>query len=231
MRNFLDTLTGRANVGAPKEFAVIGLGRFGSSVAMTLVERGHTVLGIDQSAELVQRYSDVITQTARLDSTDETALKEVDIQSYDTVVVAIGSDLEANILTVAALRSLGIRRVVCKAQTRKHREILLSLGADKVALPEYEAGQQLAVELSLPLIVARIELDSETEVSELRVPAAMVGHTIEETGVTVRYGLQVLAVKTDSGVEVAPKASHRLKKNDLLIVLGASDRIGSFAGA
>lgn len=117
------------------EFAVIGLGRFGSSLARTLVSRGASVLGIDRSPEPVQDLADELTQTVVLDATNEAALREVDITSFGTVIVAIGSNFEANLLTTVALRELGVANIICKATNLRQRDILLKVGAHRVVLP------------------------------------------------------------------------------------------------
>jgi trk system potassium uptake protein TrkA len=122
------------------EFAVIGLGRFGSSLARTLVSRGASVLGIDRSPEPVQELADELTQTVVLDATNEAALREVDIAVFSTVIVAIGSNFEANLLTTVALRELGVNNIICKALNLRQRDILLKVGANRVVLPEYEAA-------------------------------------------------------------------------------------------
>ena len=122
------------------EFAVIGLGRFGSSLALTLAGRGYTVVGIDRDRALVQEFADELTQTVALDATDEDALRAIDIASFDTVVVAIGADFESNLMATVALKSLGVRHIVCKALSERQQAILLKVGADRVVLPEYEAA-------------------------------------------------------------------------------------------
>ena len=122
------------------EFAVIGLGRFGRNVALTLEQNGHQVLGIDENEELVQELAPYLTQAVILDSTSMEALKAVDIMSFDTVVVAIGTDFEANILTTVLLKELGVNRVICKAPTLQQEKILQRLGADEVVMPERESA-------------------------------------------------------------------------------------------
>jgi trk system potassium uptake protein len=117
------------------EFAVIGLGRFGNAVAMTLAERGLTVLGIDRDQRIVQNLSEDITQTITLDVNDEDALREADIQLYDTVVVTLERDFKSKLLTTLTLKALGVRRVICTAASERERAILLKTGADQVVLP------------------------------------------------------------------------------------------------
>lgn len=141
-----------------QEYAVIGLGRFGSSLARTLMSRGASVLGIDRSPEIVQQMADELTQAVVLDATDENALRDIGITDFHTVIVAIGSNFEANLLTTVALRELGVPNVICKALTIRQRDILLKVGATRVILPEHEAGQRLALELLNPGMLGQLEL-------------------------------------------------------------------------
>jgi trk system potassium uptake protein TrkA len=203
-----------------KEFAVIGLGRFGQSVALTLMERGYSVLGIDNNREIVQRMSEQITQVASLDSTDEEALRAVDIASFDTVVVAIGENFEGNLMTTVALKALDVRYVVCKTTTERQRRILLRVGADHVVLPEHDAGRRLAHMLTGPGVLDLLELEPGYSITELRVPRSMVGHTLVETNLRHRFGVTVLVVKREQTLTVSPSANYTFASNDLLVVLG-----------
>jgi len=118
------------------EYVVIGLGRFGASVALTLSEQGHSVLGIDSDQQVAQSMADQLTRVVVLDSTDEVALRAVDIVSFDTVIVAIGTNFEANLMTTAALKDLGVRQIICKALTVRQGSILTRVGATRIILPE-----------------------------------------------------------------------------------------------
>lgn len=211
--------------GPRQEFAVIGLGRFGSSLAQTLVERGHTVLGIDRDPALVQAWSDKITQTLALDTTDENVLREIDIAGYETVIVAVGTNFEANLMTTVALKAVGVRTVICKAATERQQGILRSVGADRVVLPEHESGSRIAQELSTPGILNDIPLVGSKRVSELRVPRSMIGHTLREVEMEKRFGLCVAAAVRGEQVVIAPKEDFILGPEDLLVVIGESDDI------
>lgn len=211
------------------EFAVIGLGRFGSSLALTLAERGFSVLGIDRDRSIVQALADRLTQTVALDSTDEHALRAVDIPSFDTVVVAIGSNFEANLLTTVAVKSLGVPHVICKATTDRQRTILLRVGADRVILPEHEAGCRLAQELAAPGMVDQIALGVEHSITELRVPSSFVGHTLRECDLRRRYGVTVLAVKRGEHLTVFPAPDFTFASGDLLAVIGENSSITRIA--
>ncbi len=209
-----------------QEFAVIGLGRFGSSLALTLVERGFNVLGIDRSREIIQRFADDITQVVAMDSSDEDALRAVDILSFDTVVVSIGSDFESNLMTTVALKSLGAKNVVCKASTERQRDILLKVGADRVVLPEQDAGRRLAQVLTAPGVLDQLELEPGYSITELKVPQPLVGHTLSESDLRRRFGITVLVVKHKQSLVVSPPADYTLAAEDLLVVLGANTNIG-----
>ena len=203
-----------------QEFAVIGLGRFGASVALTLVGRGFTVLGIDKDPVLAQRYADEITQTISLDSTDEDALREIDISSYDAVVVAIGAHFEENVMTTVALKALGVRQVVCKAGTLRQEEILYSVGADRVVLPEFEAGKRIAQQLAKPGIVDQIVIGPVHRISKVIVPVSMTGHTLEDLNIDKRFGVKLLATVRDESVTMDPPPYYLLREGDFFVVYG-----------
>ena len=164
--------------GITNEYAVIGLGRFGSSLARELTRRGASVLGVDREADLVQRYADSITETAILDSTDEGALREVDMFSYKTVVVAIGNNFEANLITTSILKQFGVPNVIAKAQTRRQKDILQRMGANikieghtaiVLGVRALHASPVMATDLraSASLVVAGLAAEGETVVDRI----------------------------------------------------------------
>ncbi|HSH01711.1 MAG TPA: TrkA family potassium uptake protein [Anaerolineae bacterium] len=211
-----------------QEFAVIGLGRFGTSLALELEETGHTVLGIDYNQERVQMLAEQLTQVVSLDATLDDALRAVDIGSFDTVIVTIGSDFESNLMTTVALKSLGVPYVICKAMSKKQQDILLRVGADRVIQPEHDAGQRLAHELTAPTILERLSLGPDHSVVELKVPTAFLRQSLAQTDIRNIYGVTVLAVQRGAVVEVAPPAEYVLQKDDVLVVLGANTNITTF---
>ena len=216
---------GRKPGESKQEFAIIGLGRFGTSVGRTLVESGHTVLGIDRDESLVQRYSHLLTQTLALDSTDEEALKEVDIVSYKTVIVGIGTNFEANLLTSVALKTLGVNTVICKATTELQRDILLKVGVDRVVLPEFEAGERLATMITTPAVVGQMLLCPGYRVSEVKVPKGLVNQSLEQADISGRFGVNVVAIQRGSNVTANPKKSIVLREDDYLVVIGADESV------
>ena len=207
------------------EFAVVGLGRFGTSLALTLMENGYTVLGIDNDPLLVQRLSSLITHAAVLDATDEDALEEVEIGSFDAAVVAIGADFESNLLTTVALKSLGVRQVISKALTNRQREILLRVGADRVVQPEYDAGRRLAEELMVPAMLERLPLGPEHGVAEMLVPRSLTSQSLAQSDLRQRLGITVLAIKRGERILVSPQGDTVLLEGDLLVVLGSNEAI------
>lgn len=212
-----------------QEFAVIGLGRFGTSVAKTLTASGHTVLGIDSEEALVNRYQHILTDGRILDSTDEEALKDIDIASYGTVVVAIGANFEANLMTTVALKRLEVQNVICKATTLIQRDILLRVGADQVVLPEYEAGERLAQMIVSPTVVSQMTLCPGVGISELKVPKSLVGRKVEDVDHFGRYDLTLIAIQRGPNVMVNPKRGIVFREDDLLIVIGPSDAVQRFS--
>jgi len=202
-----------------QDYAVIGLGRFGSSLALKLVELGHSVLAIDRDRELVQQLSDDITQTVALDATDEGALRAIGIEEFDTAIVAIGNDFESNLLITVLLKEIGLPTVICKALNERQKSILLRVGANQVVLPEHEAGIRLARQLSMPLVAGRFELEPGISISEVRCPEPLVGHSLGELDLPGQFGISVLVIK-GARLRSAPADDEVLNAGDILVVMG-----------
>lgn len=208
------------------DYAVIGLGRFGSSVALTLMQRGCSVLGIDRDTVIVQRLADELTQTAALDTTDEDALRAVDIGAFRIVIVAIGTNFEANLLTLAALKQINsICTVICKATTVRQREILLKVGADQVVLPEYDAGQRLAENLTTGGKFASLEFGEKHGVARITAPLWMAGLRVADIDLTRKFGVRVLSARRGDKLESPPSPDRILARDDELLVLGRKEDI------
>ncbi|MCU0316533.1 MAG: TrkA family potassium uptake protein [Fimbriimonadaceae bacterium] len=211
------------------DFAVIGLGRFGSSLARRLVALGHVVLGIDSDPALVQRYSHEISQTISLDSTDEEALKEADLPSYEAVVVAIGTEFESSLLTTVALKQVGVKHVICKAATTTHKEILLKVGADRVILPEQEMGTKSADEIANPRMVGALSLSAEASIIEVEVPESVVGLAIRDLNLATRYHLTLSAIVRGEQVLPNPVSTQVLRLGDRLLLIGTNRELDRFS--
>lgn len=211
-----------------REYAVIGLGRFGASLARTLEEQGHAVLAIDIDPELVQSIADFTTQAATLDATNEDALRVIDIGSFETVIVAISQDFEANLLITSALKSLGVKHVISKALTDRQRDILLRIGADRVVQPEQSAGRRLAYELSSPAVLERLPLGQQHSLVEVVVPASLAHQSIAQLDIRNRYGVTVALIQRGDEVIAPPPPDLILQASDVLFVLGTNADIAGF---
>lgn len=216
---------------ARKEFVVIGLGRFGSNVALTLERNGYPVLGIDSNPDTVQQISHLLTQAVVLDSASPDALKAVDIASFETVVVAIGSDFESSLMTIVALKELGVKKVVAKAADGRKADILRRVGADDVIRPEHESGKRLAESLIAPHMLEHFALGPDTDysIAEFIVPSSLACQSLRQANIRQRFGLNVLVVKRGKQVIVSPPAEAILQPDDILIVLGHDGDIEKFA--
>lgn len=202
------------------EFVVIGLGRFGTSVAKTLITYGYNVLAIDNEMSRVQELSTSLPHVLQLDATNVDALRQAGVESFDTGLVCIGTDFESNVLATVLLRRLGVKRVITKARTRTQKEILLRVGADEVILPEHEAGVRLARKLAAGNLIDYLEVSHDVGVVELVAPSSFWGKTLAESNLRQRYGLNAMAVRRGDELVVSPSASFRIEANDILVVLG-----------
>lgn len=212
-----------------QEFAIIGLGRFGFNLAVALEAHGHTVMAIDIDAQPVQTIIDQVTHAASLDGTQEDALRAIDIGSFETVVVAIGNDFEANVLTTVNLKNLGVRRVICKSQTGRQRDILLRLGADRVIEPEQNSARRLAEELSLPAMIEHFNLGPGYSVAEILLPETLAWKSMGQCDIRNKHHVNILLIKRGDEIHISPKADTILQEGDILIVFGEDRWITEFS--
>lgn len=208
------------------EIAVIGLGRFGGSLARRLQTLGHQVLGIDNDPQLVKEIAGDITEAVVLDAMDEEALQQVDITAFQTVVVAISRNFEANALITSTLKKWGIPHVISQSNTDRHREILLRIGADRVILPDEESGYQLADELSIPGMLEILHLSQDYSLIEIKPPPGLIGKGIdkcEEFGVIL-----VLIIRGDELI-ISPELSTQFLPDDILVLVGEKRSLAAFS--
>ncbi|GGH34880.1 potassium channel family protein [Paenibacillus segetis] len=203
-----------------KQFAVIGMGRFGLSVAKALSDMGFDVLAIDTDEHRTQAVSNIVTHAVSADSTDEEALRALGIRNFDVVVVAIGQDIQASILTTLILKDLGLPIIIVKAQNELHGKVLHKIGADKVIYPERDMGLRVAHHLTSPNILDYIELSDEYSIVELRVTKGMLGKNLKELDIRAQFGCNVMAIKRGSKMNISPAATDRLTDEDVLVIVG-----------
>ena len=208
--------------------AVIGLGRFGTALALELARGGTEVLAVDSRPDVVQRLSGQLGQVVVADSTDPDALTEIGIGDFDRAVVAIGNDLEASILTTAVLVDLQIPNIWAKAISRQHGRILERIGAHHVVLPEHEMGERVA-HLVTGRMLDYIEFEDDFAMVKTTAPRDIVGRPLSETGVRSRDKITVVGVKRPGEDFTYATENTVLHAKDLLIVSGKIDDVEAFA--
>jgi trk system potassium uptake protein len=210
-----------------KQFAVIGLGRFGSSVALSLFRQGYDVMAVDTDEERIQRFSDEATHVVQADSTDENALKALGIRNFDVVVVAIGEDIQANVMTTLLLKELGVPYVVAKAKNSLHGRMLEKVGADKVVYPERDMGARVAHNIISRNVLDYIELSPNLSIVEVKAPQELIDKSLQEANLRPRFGINVVAIKRGEELNVSPKAEDTILAGDVLVVIGGNEGIQS----
>ncbi len=211
-----------------RSFAVIGLGTFGSTVASELARYGNHVLGIDIAERNVSRLADTLAEAVIADGRDDEALREAGVGSYDAALVAIGEDLEANVLCTMNVKLLGVEKVWVKALSRTHHRILARLGADRVIEAEQEIGQHVAQMLHNPLVRDYVSLGNGFHIVDFRVPEAIDGMTVGELKVADRFQLRCLGLMRGSDFVDCGDGEARLKTDDKLLLLGRRDDLREF---
>lgn len=217
-----------------REFAVIGLGRFGLRVAAGLYEYGADVIAVDTDADKVDDAKSLATTAIQLDATDEAALRTVNVQELDAVVVAIGKDMEASILVTALLKQLGARQIIARGTTPIHARILELVGADRVVYPEDEGAARLARSLHSPHILDHVDLSGDLDLAQIIAPEACVGKSLRELDLRARFQVNVVTVRPagEEGLDdqgrpaySVPDADYVIRTGDTLVVIGTPEAI------
>lgn len=212
-----------------KQIVVIGTGRFGSAVALTLVDGGHEVIAIDHQEAALREVVDQVAHTAIADGTDEEALRRLGVANADVVVVAIASDFEASVLATVAARAAGAQRIVAKATSVTAARVLSRVGADEVVRPEHDMGVRLAMQIATPSIVDAFKLGEGHEVVEVAIrPDSDLTGTLAKLRLRNRFGIHVIAVDRDGDLMVAPGPECELRIGDRLVVIGKVEAIERF---
>lgn len=203
-----------------KQFVVIGLGRFGTSVTKTLSALGHDVLAMDKNEQAVQGIMQDATQAVQADAREEETLRALGVRNLDVAIVAIGDDLEANILITLMLKEMGIPYVVAKAQSAQHGKVLEKIGADKIVYPEQDMGIRLANNLIRTNVMDFIELSLDYSIFEIIAPAKFVNKSLGKLNLMAVYKINVVAIK--KGVDqivIVPGADSIIEEKDVLVIV------------
>lgn len=222
MRRSRQDPTGAENV------AVIGLGRFGSQVALSLLRLGHEVLGLDRDGRTVQHWADRLTHVVQTDSTDDEALLQLGLADFRRAVVGIGSDLEASVLTVLTLVEIGVEEVWAKATSVKHGKILSSVGASHVIYPEAAMGDRVA-HLITTKMLDFTELDEGFAIAKICAPPELTDRAVDQARFAREYGVTVVGVRNASGDFEPPGPDTVIPADATLIVAGRTDQVQGFA--
>ncbi|AUM96914.1 MULTISPECIES: potassium channel family protein [Clostridium] len=206
-----------------KQFVVIGLGRFGTSVAKTLYTLGNDVLAIDSSEDIVQSISDSVTHSVQIDATDENSLRALGIRNFDVAVITIGSDIQASTMATLLVKEMGVKYIIAKANTEIHAKVLYKIGADRVVFPERDMGVRVAHNLVSTNILDYIELSPNYSIAEIVTPKQWHGKTLNELNIRANYGINVVALKRGEEINVSPVAEDTIESGDIIVAIGSEE--------
>lgn len=211
-----------------KTFVVIGMGRFGEAVARKLCELGHEVLAIDEDEAKIQNITENVTHAVIADAKEERVLRSLGVRNFDCAILAIGSDIADSVLITLALKELGLKEIICKAREPRHKKILLKIGADRVIIPEHEAGTKLAVQIADLNLIEYLELTEKYGLSEMNIPKKWASRSLVELDLRRKYGVTVVAVKKkaqDDDFNMLPTPDYRFHEGDILVLIGKKEDI------
>ena len=212
-----------------KNYLVIGLGKFGKTIAKTLYENGNTVLAIDTSQELVQQVLDegIVEDAIVIDATDENALQNIVKDSFDTAFVCIGTNVQDSILVTLMLKDLNVNNIICKAKTKIQGKVLEKVGATQIVYPEESMGKKIAYSVMNPSVIEYFKFSDEYSIYEVKINKKFVGKTLMQLDFRHKYLANVIAVKDKDGkLDVNPSPNYSFTEQDTLIVLGETKRMG-----
>ena len=203
-----------------KSYVVIGLGRFGQTLARQLCMLGAEVLAMDVHNDLVQQVAEDVTHAVVGDAQDKDVLRALGVRDFDCAIVAIGTNLAASVLTVMNLQELEVPYIICKAHDETHSRVLKKLGVDKVVIPEQETAARLARSLNSHNVLDYIELSEDYGILELPAPQCWIGQTLKELNIRAKLGVNIIAVESGDKTNVSPSADYRVSEGDIMVVLG-----------
>ncbi|GAA0123926.1 MAG: TrkA family potassium uptake protein [Clostridium argentinense] len=210
-----------------KQFVVIGLGRFGTSVAETLYSLGNDVLAVDRDEEVIQNISETVTHAVQVDANDEQSLRALGIGNFDVAIISIGSDIQASILATVLAKELGVKHIITKANNELHAKVLYKIGANRVIFPERDMGVRVAHNLCSSNILDYIELSPDFSIAEIVSPQEWHKKSLKELNLRAEYGINVMAIKRNNEIDVSPSADEIIEANDIIVAIGGNQELNS----
>ncbi|WP_291634053.1 TrkA family potassium uptake protein [Clostridium sp.] len=208
-----------------RQFIVIGLGRFGTSVAETLYSLGNDVLAVDFDEEVVQNISDKVTHAVQVDANDENSLRALGIRNFDVAVISIGSNIQSSIMATLLVKELGVKYVITKATNALHAKVLYKIGADRIVFPERDMGVRVAHNLVSSNILDYIELSPDYSIAEVVSPEEWHNKTLRELNIRAQYGINVMAIKRNNDIDVSPSADNSIEPGDVIVAIGSIEEL------
>ena len=208
--------------------AIVGLGVFGVSMALKLIDEGAEVFAIDKEEEKVRKYANFVTHAVAADVTDRDAMESIGIRNADVAVITTASNITMSVMGTMILKELGIPNEIAKAKDEMHGRILQAVGASRVVYPEKEAGERLAHSILSNNFIDLIELDPRFSILEIKAPEKVVGRTLKQIDVRAKYGVNIVAVKSGSNWILTPGANDIIKQNDILVAIGSNEDLERF---
>lgn len=215
------------NFVSKKQFIVIGLGRFGTSVAETLYSLGNDVLAVDLDEEVIQNISEKVTHAVQVDANDEHSLRALGIGNFDVAIISIGSDIQASILSTLLVKELGVKHIITKANNALHAKVLYKIGANRVIFPERDMGVRVAHNLCSSNILDYIELSPDFSIAEIVSPQLWYGKSLKELNLRAEYGINVMAIKKNNEIEVSPLAEEIIEAGDIIVAIGGIQELNN----
>lgn len=211
-----------------KQFAVIGLGRFGSAVTKTLVNNGCDVLCCDKNMSIIKQMEPYVTKAVQIDVMQENAMDALGINNFDVVIIAIGDSLESSVMATMYAKEAGVKTVIVKAQNLSEKKILKKIGADKVVMPEMDSGSRLAIGLITTNVIEYISFSEKYAMAEITPIKEWENKTLAEANIRAKYGFNVVAIKDGNDVVVSPVADTVIKAGNILVIIGENKQIQKY---
>lgn len=212
-----------------KQFAVIGLGRFGKAVTKALVDNGFDVLCCDKDMSIVKQMEPYVTKAMQIDVMQENAVTSLGLNNFDVVIIAIGDSLESSVMATMYAKEAGVKTVIVKAQNIAEKKILEKIGADKVVMPEMDSGRRLAISLITTNVIEYISFSEKYAMAEITPLKEWENKSLVEANIRAKYGFNVVAIKEGDEVIVSPVPSTVIKASHVLVIIGESKQIQRYS--